>query len=1516
MDSGLKTHINNLREVLLSLPHSGDSGFEGLIGLTLWSITGIPFRLAGSGSQFGVDGKSSFKIDPICFECKRYDDSPSRESILSKITDFSINDHEVDIWVLASTASIKTQLIDDVRKAGDKNGLFVFVLDWSDSSLPLLAAALAKAGRCVEDFISSNAKCSPSLLSSVIPALTAINQSAHQQTHINKIKSELDVAHVSYSSAQRANESWLLDKFSDRAEAKVHFGQPICPNALHANFINQRKSLVQKLEPYYVNDNLKRFAVVSGKEGSGKSWILAQSWLAQKNKPILLFFSPEDLPNRIGDFDVSELIVKKLIKQTGQKTSLENEKRWLRLFEQWKDSNVSNNKKIVIVIDGINQKPTNNWGALLDAICIEARQLNASVVVSTREQYFDNFVRNRLESAYEKIDIPEWSISERDEILLKNGIIGADLSPKVARSLCNPRLLGISLELLSQEEIENIADLNVSRLLFEHMRAIERNAREPIPFASFVKRLINDANEIQNRIAIGQEDDLKVFEGELAIVADGRFYELLDDAPSSYYLKEEGVTLALSFSIIEKLKKAFRNGRNLDDVLNKIIDPIAALDDTSDVIISAITISTLDDKCNDRILEALLHTFVQLQNPNAEDYPVFACAAKEKPLAFVVSARSICLEDCYQTNFDWLQTALVFIASEEGLWKSVEKEVISWLAIYSLSPELSTYKDSKEELQKKSDEITDSINAMSKYEHEVLSNLERNDNYDSNKLSELALSLLAGKPLAKYAKDLFHWKFGQVLNSSYHSPYKDFYSLIRLNNIDWLETKQVFHSFCEQLRREDVSRTGKWTLINILRAIGDTKSGIEDEQLVAELTKDRESLKGWRLIEKYCSADPCDPESKKPQNVSATAKKYEGYDANKIHISFSTTADDLFIESACYGLSRFVPNIAVQKRREIIDSVITRNGLELRQGMFGISRHIALLTKDHASAFIDKWKAMDKCEDATQHKWLIRQYLLTFSFPHLTSNQQLDIFLSHSMEENMMLDLFTSFKPLDNGYFEKHICKILESKDQHLMLLSLLLIRYTDCRLTECMRQLIAYGWQQGSKKIKTEILAIAAKTQDPDLLKLVVDSELNASEAFENKTRAEWYFSMALLEALKKGLISSIETLARISPSAYGRAVAYLDDKGLMLLIELIDKSLKLSIELEAAPENIEIEIDVSNLAPNEPNRYSIKGLKATPKTHEQHLMSIIDHESIEDFNKRQQRAHESFERFRCYLSRQNASIVLGDITKFELQTMINSNNAIIDKWFNLFISLGQSKLPAIYNIVLKFCFAIHDTEPNKSLQLLDKISSCQPWVNHVFGKAKISLKSHTYWSFKGEQFTSHQFSFLDKANTDKELMLVVVAALLNNRHELLNEYISQKTSRIEPSEVARGIMVAGFSDQSAFNDKVLEKYKDEKGLLGQSYQAAMYAYNRNNWSRHWYKLMNNTKSLEDYWCYNQLFLKIVDQRFEVWKTELFSLESLDKKFQQSYKSKLKRRYEKWNNHREKKLFGLDAPKAIFINN
>jgi hypothetical protein len=143
MNQLFQEHIANLKFALMSLPATGVKGFEGLIGVTLREITGVPFRLAGSGSQFGIDGKSAFEEDAIGFEGKRYDGDISKNEVLSKIAECTINDSGIDIWVLGATSQIKSQLADAVRSLGEINGIFVLILDWSENDLPLLAVALA-----------------------------------------------------------------------------------------------------------------------------------------------------------------------------------------------------------------------------------------------------------------------------------------------------------------------------------------------------------------------------------------------------------------------------------------------------------------------------------------------------------------------------------------------------------------------------------------------------------------------------------------------------------------------------------------------------------------------------------------------------------------------------------------------------------------------------------------------------------------------------------------------------------------------------------------------------------------------------------------------------------------------------------------------------------------------------------------------------------------------------------------------------------------------------------------------------------------------------------------------------------------------------------------------------------------------------------------------------------------------------------------------------------------------------
>ena len=152
MPSVLSKDLDALRTTLGDLPPTGDKGFEGLIQGVLEEIVGIPFRLAASGSQYGIDGSATGDIESIGFECKLYKDEVPKNALLSKLAEISIQP-EIELWVLCATCSVSSQREKLMRKVAEETGFETLVLDWSVVSMPLLATALALAPIAVKNFL-------------------------------------------------------------------------------------------------------------------------------------------------------------------------------------------------------------------------------------------------------------------------------------------------------------------------------------------------------------------------------------------------------------------------------------------------------------------------------------------------------------------------------------------------------------------------------------------------------------------------------------------------------------------------------------------------------------------------------------------------------------------------------------------------------------------------------------------------------------------------------------------------------------------------------------------------------------------------------------------------------------------------------------------------------------------------------------------------------------------------------------------------------------------------------------------------------------------------------------------------------------------------------------------------------------------------------------------------------------------------------------------------------------------
>ena len=356
-----------------------------------------------------------------------------------------------------------------------------------------------------------------------------------------------------------------------------------------------------------------------------------------------------------------------------------------------------------------------------------------------------------------------------------------------------------------------------------------------------------------------------------------------------------------------------------------IIEPIAALDRTAEIIMASITVAGIDDRYSDDVVSALVRSFTDLQNPNEKNFVAFSRMARQRPAAFMGAAMKFCLDGIHHSNADWVEYALIEASSDPTAWENVTDEIRSWLERFSFAV--------GHHIEKAQDRLDSKLQALSDKERNLLNSLHHTDS-NLSRLSQLAIHLLAGKELATFADSLVKWCFAIALNSSNYPPYKEFLHLVRFNRCDWRAAREALLRESALLGDEEISSTGKWALVYVLRATGDPDDGQEAKALLEELTIDREPVDGWRLIEKYCETDPCDPQSRRPLNISQTAANYSGLNVSSLRLGRGQSGEDHIFEMARTGLARFEPDIVIEKHREFAADVIRRTGLPLRQGLY------------------------------------------------------------------------------------------------------------------------------------------------------------------------------------------------------------------------------------------------------------------------------------------------------------------------------------------------------------------------------------------------------------------------------------------------------------------------------------------------------------------------------------------------------------------------------------------------------
>jgi hypothetical protein len=1404
----------------------------------------------------------------------------------------------------------------------------------SDDRTALVDSYMEASGEhriTAENFVDHTVKV---LVAGILRAVKDKALGGQLQVSVRALQQRFDEIHIrldtltlpeqgwSLDMACKANAEWLLDAFSSRSKAKARFGQPLnLANTVASVSPMLRTALTDRLEILLSESPLGGVVALTGDEGNGKSWLAAQAWLSRPAKPLTLFLTAEDVGEQIAD--PVTLIVRNLCIQTDRQGSERHHAFWSALLSAWRAQHHGPTQGFLVVLDGLNQRPGAEWARLIDQLSEELARIGGKLIITSRKRYFDGMIKPRLVSPCRELAVPEWTPPERDALLMARGIHIGQLHERVAASLCNPRLLGIALTLFDSARLQAMEELSIPLLLFEHLRASQRDSYGQSA-EHFKRKLQDHAKTVLHRLNAQQRDDLNVFDGGLDAVVEGRFFIPLAEDITRYTVREEGLGLALGLAILDELHIARRNGRDLNEALAALAEPIAALDQTSEAILAALTVACMSEENSTDIGVAILIGFASLQNPDDDAFGAIAALARTRPMVFLEAARTLALQDGKAVNFDWIELALHQAKADQQAWQTIVSAIEDWLAHVTLDIEKRVFpfgKSADEIVQRRvvlEGELEAKLGELSTEERDIFDALERTTAQDVSMLNKIALKLLAGMPLAQFAQAFVHWSFARSLNGSHEAPLKEFRQLIRFNGVDWQATRTALLLSSQTLRNGKPSRVGQWALVPLLQATGHPDDARHAQELLDVLRAGEPKHEGWRLIEDYCSTDPCDPNTVEPDNVIRTAEQYAAIDVTNLYLRMSMDTLDQFFTDARPAVSRYYTDIAVERHRAWVDDVLRRCGLPLRQGVVGLLVHSALITHGQAQRFVDRVCGSEANIDALRslgdeaNIWT--QFQLQLAFPVLEAQLQLDALIQARLGNSLSLNLIEMIKPLDVQAFEANIAHAIAAQDDEAQFSVLLFAPFADQPLSPATRWHLPHLLRSKSTLVRAQTLRMIARSGDTEALRMVVQNGWSTAWLSADEKNERWFGSEVLLEAAVQ-CVAPWETLvASMDYQHLGLLSRRLGGDAARHVAGVVDELLRRFLGLPIEASILEIEVMQQPEAGPQPQYFRLHQRELPPGDLYEAFDRAFEPEDL--FNERQRNLHAAFDAMVVSLTRIDADKLLDQFCMEDFAAIVTADDTLADSWCTLLLDQPDSAcLGAVRNISLLLARTIATRDPVRAVRLFEKFEPIAPLVRVIFGHVAIELGAMAVWSTTDHiELTALRERRLDSATNNDALAHEVWAALWNGKSTQLTQYIDMRLASTWPAAQARAILVAGLMGLNPHSNSVLARFAGVPGLLGDTQRIAHEAYDRHAWTVHWFTIMRAAPSAEDFWRAAVLFLEVADGRVEALRMAEEAAQPSFRLHWPGIERQLQNRFDRLRKKWKERLLAEDTPWLPFL--
>lgn len=1506
--------LETIRNGILSLKAAGGDGFEGLLRIVLTNLTGIPFRLAASGLQGGMDGDAAMPLDSICFEAKRYSGDIHRNDVLTKIADLARNQSAADrLWILGATTEVSSQIARDIQEDGDRNDISTFILDWTSAPLPLLAIAVVAAGDPAIDFIVKNyleKTCQPKLTDSELKSsFQTISNHPEFENLLQKLKSNLNVSKLALKRAIELNREWRVETFCDTRLAQQRLGQGLAV-LKDKSFPSMRNELRDQIAGKI---QAGKEVILLGDEGHGKSWLSAQ--LCSETKGLALFVSAEQL-ERTSVKELDDFLIEILIKQTYEVPTEALKSRWRHRLQAWKFAPPQ--AQFLVVIDGLNQRQNLRWDKLINGIQSRLSQIGGRLIVTVRPHFWRKIIARGIAFTPTVIEVPEWSSVERDTLLTYHGISLDWLDQQTLTTLQNPRLLSIAIAILPHKEAMAWKGLTTDRLLMEHLRASQLENYENETFADLTNRLSQHAAEVLKRVQASINEPPQNFQADSSAVIETRFFQTLPGPGDQYELREEGLTLALGFTLIDQLWQTLRAKQNLATRICQLIEPIQAMDRTADVLFASLMICALDDdiRFDNKILSGLLNEFANLQNVDDCRFEEFVEIVKLQPETLFDVLKILCLEKGRRINQDWFIHAAFEVAQSKIGWQAAEAAIHQWLHCYNKDPVEQTNRyhrrndsEYEKQLERKKSEIEETLSSLSSFEKQLLTQMTEVSG-SPDELFTLALRLLAGRSLVDFADSFVAMGLAFSLNKDISFAQKAFQQLTTFNRVERAATRHSFLRAIEPLRNNTTSKGAQWTVVRMLNATGAETNAAEANAIAEELRKDwyrfdQPSPYKWRQVK------VANPDAARPTDMEQGIQQFTALAPDMmLQTMMGQSSEDhsfiQFLPVAC----RFEPTVAIEKTRSLLAGLLTRTGLPLRQVILNSEDDIPLVTPDLAKSILNRMVESDAFETLPENdRDICQMFVFYYAAAQISAEKQLKCMTSKIVGTKYLLKAIPSLKRQPTEAIVAALQKSLEINDEEAVYGALAAALYGKTQINSELEDLILKCFRYDSSMLRSVIYELAVLNDLDRVRQVHTQDSWNATSADE-KTYEEWFGSMLLVEACFRNELSIEDLLNRISHKTWFASANRLGKSFAKPMVDCFIQRLTSGI---TAASKIQLPLADLELSRTELAPYAFISIEESNRTNERFpkqksLEEILDNDDY--FDEKQSRLNAVAEAFFTKLKGTDAELLVKEITIDNLQRLVFQVPSLLDELYSIIEQTGDTKFVWLKNLAFAVANLLSSKHPEKAALLLNRAVTSQGFVTLVLGD-ELTLEHQAIWGSKvSKPIEKLWYQRLLGAENDAVLAREILAAERFGAADFITSLIQQFASSENSLDQAYAITIAGYSTQSDKLVDIIDKHINGKGMCAKAAKHAFTEYENALWAQKWVQNMWDAPTPEEFWRYLIIAKTCLDARINTQPPIACKWSHYSPVFNQAREKAIKER----NKERKKRLIGQEIPDPIFV--